>query len=271
MRVVIVDNDVAQSARDIVRELAPTFRELRYVCEPVANVSLARNRALALARGQFAAFIDDDEIADADWLQNLLDAQHRYQSPIVFGPVVPRMPEQAAGWLRRGGFFERPRLASGAKPTSGATGNVLLEVGAVRATSITFDTAYGSSGGEDADFFHRLSLAGLSGVWCDEALVCEQVGVERVSVRWLWRRAFSGGRNFARIFDGHIAGVRRITSLTLHGLAFLCFAAISVAAICAGASTAMRVSQRALRHLGRAAGLCTIRSWQLARQSNHAV
>ena len=62
-----------------------------------------------------------------------------------------------------------------------------------------FDPAYGLTGGEDGDpavpsrARRRARL-----VWCDEAVVHEPVEAARLSLRWLMRRALSGGQDFAK-------------------------------------------------------------------------
>ena len=60
--VVVVDNDFRESAKEVVC----LFKEeasipVDYYCEPEQNISLARNMALRNARGNYVAFIDDDE------------------------------------------------------------------------------------------------------------------------------------------------------------------------------------------------------------------
>ena len=56
------------------------------------------------------------------------------------------------------------------------------------------------SGGEDADFFFRLHLAGRRLVWCDEAVVTEQVPSSRLTLKWLRQRGFRSGQSFVRVF-----------------------------------------------------------------------
>ena len=77
-------------------------------------------------------------------------------------------------------------------------GNVLLRRSRLRSLCGPFDPAYGLTGGEDGDMLSRLALQGAKLVWCDEALVHEPVEASRLSLRWLLRRALSGGQDFAR-------------------------------------------------------------------------
>ncbi|WP_399887420.1 glycosyltransferase [Streptomyces sp. BBFR51] len=68
--VVVVDNaPLTGETRDLV--LRKYGERVRYVCEPVPGLAVAHNRGLALARGEVAAFTDDDVVADPRWLTEL--------------------------------------------------------------------------------------------------------------------------------------------------------------------------------------------------------
>jgi succinoglycan biosynthesis protein ExoM len=60
---VVVDNDPAQSAAEVVREIQQGGKlELVYECEAEKNFAAVRNQAVKHAHGDFVAFIDDDEV-----------------------------------------------------------------------------------------------------------------------------------------------------------------------------------------------------------------
>lgn len=65
--VLVVDNAPAtEVTRELVSEKFPSFR---YVREPVPGLNFARNRAFREATGSVLAFIDDDAIANRDWIE----------------------------------------------------------------------------------------------------------------------------------------------------------------------------------------------------------
>lgn len=85
MRIIVVDNDAAQSAHATVRRFQTVFGDIRYVCETEANIAKARNRALSEAHARYVAFIDDDEVASPEWLAALLRTREQYRAPVEIG------------------------------------------------------------------------------------------------------------------------------------------------------------------------------------------
>ena len=196
--VAVVDNDAAGSARATALECAAASgRELRYDIEPEKNIARARNRVLALSRGEYVACIDDDEFPTPRWLALLLATCRQSGAAGVLGPVLPDFAVPAPQWIVRGGMFDRPRKPTGADIGRGdaRTGNVLLD--RAKLATAPFDVRFGS-GGEDVDFFRRRMAAGERFVWCDEAAVYETVPASRLTRGYQLRRALLRGRNSLR-------------------------------------------------------------------------
>ena len=200
--VVVVDNDAAGSARAVVERMraqTPRFA-LQFAVQPARNIALTRNVSVSLATGEWLAFVDDDERAPGEWLEQLMAAAVRYQADGVLAPVEPLVPEYAPVWIRRGRFYEFPHLASGELVPLNRMrfGNLILRGAALRAEPGPFDVSYGLTCGEDGDLLIRLVAKGARIVWCEEAHVTEPVESARLSLRWLLQRALSGGQEFSR-------------------------------------------------------------------------
>lgn len=200
--VVVVDNDLHASAGPVLE----ARRRTGYPCalvqglQPRQNISLTRNRTVELARGDWLAFLDDDERVPPDWLRRLMECRAETAADGVLGPVVPLLPATAPAWIRRGAFHDWPRLPTGtAVPANRLRfGNVLLARDALRPHRGPFDPGCGLTGGEDGDLLNRMRLAGARLVWCDEACVTEPIDPSRLRLRWLWLRALRGGQDHAR-------------------------------------------------------------------------
>ena len=200
--IVVVDNDATGSARNVVDNFREQHPELscKYDIQPEKNIALTRNRTLALAEGDWIAFIDDDEIPVNDWLVRLRNTADAYQSRMVFAPVVPKYLPGTADWVIKGKFFERPRYRTGTSiPCDNArTGNALVDAKLLRQFSPVFDPALGLSGGEDSALFDSLYQQGQRFVWCDEAAVMEEVPLDRANLRWLITRSLRTSQGYAR-------------------------------------------------------------------------
>ncbi len=207
MRVIVVDNDHAQSARAVVDAFRARSRlDVVYDVEPEQNIALARNRTLRHLASDYFAFVDDDEMVSENWLRRLLDAMRQYRADIVFGPVISVFPAHSPSWVKVN--FQRPRRPSGQEVHTGGAGNVLIKRSILENEQQVFDPSFGLTGGEDTDFFYRMHLAGRRLVWCDEAWAKEPVPVDRLSPEWLRRRGFRSGQNYARIFISRYAPYR---------------------------------------------------------------
>jgi len=128
MRVVVVDNDSQASARTTCE----TWRQasgwaLEYVIEMRRGIPFARNTAFDHAgSADWVAFLDDDEEASTEWLDQLLAVQSRYDADVVTGPVVPQFEKRVPSWVIDGRFFERPRHETGEQLPVAFSGNVLI-------------------------------------------------------------------------------------------------------------------------------------------------
>lgn len=201
--VVVVDNDAGGSARSVVdalRNQGPAF-QLTYAIQPERSIPLTRNLTVNLAAGEWLAFVDDDERAPRQWLQLLLDCARTHGADGVLAPVEPRVPESAPRWIRRGKFYDWPRVPTGTVVPRKLLrfGNLMLRTSAVRDLPGPFDPAFALSAGEDVDMLARLVRQGAKLVWCDEAAVWEPVEPGRLSLKWLLMRGYSGGQAFGRI------------------------------------------------------------------------
>ncbi|WP_240532415.1 glycosyltransferase [Moritella marina] len=199
LEVIVVDNDDHGYAEMLVKNQAnimdiPVF----YRQESAKNIALARNCSIKNTQGEWIAFIDDDEIADPDWLANLLSTAQTFQADAVFGRVKSTYPSNSPQWIIDSGVFERPTVTNGQEVTSGATNSTLISQAAIKKYQLQFDADYGLTGGEDADFFYRLYQHGGNLVCSNEAFVSEEVANNRLNIKYLLKRALRIGETYTR-------------------------------------------------------------------------
>jgi succinoglycan biosynthesis protein ExoM len=247
IEIVVVDNDQARSAEAVVRAwIADTRVPVKYAVEPTKNIALARNRAISLANGELLAFIDDDEVADSDWLKALVSGARKYRADVVLGRVEALYPPKTPAWFVAADPLSKIWGPSGMFCATGSSANALLDRAVVRASGVRFDKAFGRTGGEDTDFFDRLHAMGAKIVVANDAVVRERVSSDRIAYAYLRRRAVRAGQSY---------GIIRLRGLTPAGrIGFLATAVLKVLAFFAGATVLLIVTRKAALKLG-------IRSW----------
>ena len=207
LQVIVVDNDARGTAADVCRSI-PVRWPVKYVIEPRRGISQTRNRAISEAsEADFVAFIDDDEVPELGWLDELLRTQKHSGADAVAGPVVPSFTYDVPEWVASGKLFDRPDHASGHSLDFCATGNVLIRR-TVFARVPAFDERFALTGGEDTHFFLRVRRAGFNIVWSADAVVKERISSNRANVRWLLRRAYRGGNSWVLVestLDGRMS------------------------------------------------------------------
>jgi glycosyltransferase involved in cell wall biosynthesis len=198
--VVVADNDHTRSAEEVAAAASGNGLSLIYCVEPQQNIALARNRALEHARGDFVAFIDDDELPSDGWLSSLLDACYANGADGVLGPVNPLFECDPPSWVTAGRFFDRPQYATGYRLSwvQTRTGNVLFRREILNNLDSPFSSKF-SAAGEDVDFFRRMIEQGRTFVWCNEAVVQEVVPARRCTRSYLLRRALLRGSNYGKV------------------------------------------------------------------------
>jgi succinoglycan biosynthesis protein ExoM len=199
--VIIIDNDQEGSARKVVKEIRSSFPvPITYHIEATKGIASARNAAVKQAQGaDFVAFIDDDELAEPNWLDELLFVQSQYQADVVQGPVLPKFEQDPPKWVARGRFYSWPRQLTGTKLKYAATNNVLIKVNWLHAFQGPFDVRLNLTGGSDTLFSVKIFQLGALGVWADDAVVHEVVPPNRMNASWIIRRKWRYGLTLATI------------------------------------------------------------------------
>jgi glycosyltransferase involved in cell wall biosynthesis len=169
--ILVIDNcPVTDATRAVVAE----FPAVRYVCEPRKGLDNARNRAIREARYEVLAFIDDDAVADPDWLRTIARTFADVRVACVTGLTMPlEMENEAqekfealAGFSKRGFLrreFRAPPMNPLATGAIGAGANMAIRRSVVRDIG-PFDPALDAGtetqSGGDHEFFSRVLRAG---------------------------------------------------------------------------------------------------------------
>ena len=230
VEIIVVDNDTAGSAQEVVRKYNDTEGfTFKYFTQPIKNISLTRNVSVSKATGTYLLFIDDDEVASPDWVATLLGAAKEYNADGISGPVFPVFHNAAPDWIKKGqGLLvdTLPVVPTGTEAEATWTCNCLVKASLLKGLDSPFDPEYGITGGEDGELFNRLKRRGARFVSCNEAAVFEYWPPERTQVSYLVRRSLKGGDAHTR--RAIAAGRRKMVIRLFMLLKAVCFGLASL-------------------------------------------
>ena len=196
--VIVADNSPERSAAEACETRMGKW-PLVYLHEPRPGISHARNTALAAVPEQadYVAMIDDDEVPDPDWLDQLLYTAGRSGADVIVGRTSPVFPARTPEWIAATGFFPKPQEQDSLQELDpdppAATCNVLVRAALLGKSGLNFDPSLALSGGEDKLLFQSLKLGGYRFVWAATAQVHEDIPVERANLSYMLREAYRRG------------------------------------------------------------------------------
>ena len=199
IEVIVTDNDPDSSTKSIIEKIKNSHSIiLKYFVQSSKNISLTRNMCVANSSGDYICFIDDDEIADENWVSNLLSCLMKFNADGAFGYVEPIFDAKIPDHFKRREFYFSPVGETGTTAKFFYTTNCIIKAEFIKSEETPFDPNYGLTGGEDVHLFERLFYKGAKFINCKTALTFEYIPSERASYKYLFNRSLRGGQSFAR-------------------------------------------------------------------------
>ncbi|WP_051319896.1 MULTISPECIES: glycosyltransferase [Planktothrix] len=201
-RILVIDNSPDLEYAEQVKQHYDSQPFLEYVIEPKPGLSNARNVAAHLCNTEFIAYMDDDAIADPNWLEHILVAFQLFgqEAAVVGGSVEPLWPEERPSWLDDSllGYVSvvdwggETRIA---KPREWFAGTNI----AFRTEEILnrggFDVTLGRTGGgavllsnEETHLLEQIKQDGKLAIYAPEARVHHLVEQKRLKQSWFRQR-----------------------------------------------------------------------------------
>lgn len=206
VEVLVVDNGSTDGTMDLLKELAPGFPiELRTMEEPTRGACYARNTAVLNARGEIFAFLDDDAVADENWMAAHIAAYEDPDVSGVMGRILPRWFAERPDWLDDDlatyltivdyGDNPFPAMMPDYCPVGANMSmkrQVIIDAG-------LFDVRFGPLGSrqlanEENDLCWRTQQMGARVVYWPDAVVWHGVPAARLTAAWFARRISWQGR-----------------------------------------------------------------------------
>lgn len=209
--VIVVDNASTDNTRAVVDAFAGA-PNLRYIHEPVLGLSQARNTGWRSAKGEYVAFLDDDAMACAEWLERILQAFETVQPQpgAVGGKVVPIWENPRPDWLPKEVEPSLTIIDWSPDPLFLTEAHQFLagvNVAYPRRLLVSaggFSTELGRKGANllssEEYLIERYLRRSALGVYYDPRIAVQHhIPAQRLTAKWLCRRYFWQGASFQMI------------------------------------------------------------------------
>jgi len=250
LEIVVADDSLNGAALALLATLDDQSR-LHLIASAAKNISMARNACLTHSMGEYIVFIDDDEVPGYEWLQNLVQVAENNGADAVQGSVVGSYPDEAPGWASKLRPFDKAYGQTGDRIQVGSTCNLLFRRSSLSKRSLQFSSVFGQSGGEDTDFCYRLTASGGSIVCSPEAVVFENVPLERLTFKHLIRRYARGGHTYASVVLARQSWLRRGVEVCKALLLTAAYSVLAVVSSPALPAASMRYTLRVSGNVGK--------------------
>ncbi len=198
IKLVVIDNRPTHVTKQIVQKNGA----FSYIEEFERGYVAARNRILEESQGNdFLVMIDDDMRLSEKWLDGVLNSIHSSEAEIYSSDVFPDNVWSIPSSLR--GFFVRPSRAVGVTIPNFGSGNVILDLNFIKKHSISFDPKFNDHGGEDIDFFFRMSSYGARAKWNFDFPVYENHISSQLTFAAISSREVRNAKNYERYKSNH--------------------------------------------------------------------
>ena len=99
--IIVVDNGSTDDTREVVESLSKNnkYKKVRYFYDEVPGQLTGRHRGFKESNGDILVFIDDDIIADKDWLKSIYEAFKDPSVMLVGGKGLPKYEIEPPAWL----------------------------------------------------------------------------------------------------------------------------------------------------------------------------
>jgi GT2 family glycosyltransferase len=187
--------------------------KVKLVISNSVGLSAARNEGVKNANGDIIAFIDDDAVADINWLQRMVTV---FEDPTVIGVggrIIPVWPAENPKWFPEELYWvvgcSYKGLPQKKAPIRNPIGCNMAFRKSVFAKIGYFSTTTGRVGNnllghDDTEFGMRATnkLSGTQIIYDPHSIVYHRVSMGRVSLKYVLKRSYAEGYSKALVIKG---------------------------------------------------------------------
>jgi glycosyltransferase involved in cell wall biosynthesis len=222
--VLVVDNSPDASSAPFIKQFNDS--KIKFIHEPRVGLSFARNRGIQESTGNIVAFMDDDAIADSNWLYHIYNSYCENKDAVCVGGKVEMLAPEGmdTSWIPQE-FLGYLSIVDFGQDTFAAHDHTEYPIGVNISFKRSvfdkvgfFNTRFGRKGQsllscEDSEFCFNIQKNYQEGkiYYNPNAIVKHTVLEERLTRSWFLRRLYWQGISEC-LFERHAFGRKKTLS-----------------------------------------------------------
>ena len=206
--VIIVDNNSTDNTKEVYakwRQVNPNG-QFTFISEHKQGASFARNTGAAIAKGEWVCFMDDDAVATADYVKNII--RHILDQPFIVGfggRIIPKYIPTEPKWMSYyvsslvGNFDYAPTACAFENGKYPLESNMIVKKSIyeqIGGFNVNLPGVVGTLriGGEGKELFYKIIALGHKIYYDPSICVHHVVEVKKLTPEYLYRVASGIGR-----------------------------------------------------------------------------
>lgn len=253
--VMVVDNDPNGSAESVCKKFFDKLN-IKYIIEYNQGLNNLRNRALDEAiylNATHIAFIDDDEIADKNWLINLVNFYNKHKNTFICsGSVVKQFDKEYPEYITQSKVFdEKISINFDGKKRFFSCSNIFLPLNIIEESNTYFSQ-------NNIKFFKRLNRRGYKLSYNPGAVCYRIIDGERANLSWIFSANYNEGySSFSKLEDKNF--FERIFYIIKKFVTVVINAIVLIFSIPFGKSNLVSSYSRFLKNFGKLSGAMVVK------------
>lgn len=217
--ILVVDNNSKDNTKQVVEDFAKKI-PIAYVFEEKQGLSYARNTAILNIKTDYIAFIDDDSLADKDWIKKSLKIIEEKKPDIFGGQYIPFYKSPKPKWFKD--KYEIRKISDEStylKSNQFLAGSNIFFRKEIFDVIGYFDKDLGMTGdqvalGEETQLQSIANLKGIKRYYDPELIILNLVPDFKMHISYIIRRYFAAGATARKTFKdqkfGFTANIKMI-------------------------------------------------------------
>ena len=207
--VIIIDNNSTDKTKEVADSFIRKYPNFRYLKEPITGKSYACNRGYREARGEYAAYIDDDARADGRWVENIIAFASKHPDVVAFGGPYTRFSlEELPEWYKETTYGTKT-LGEKQRPidkNEWISGTNMVFKKTLLSGLGGFDTRLGPMGntfsyGEETNLLVKIKKKNLPIFYVPDMVVEHLVADYKMSLKWMLMSHYKNGFSAMEAFE----------------------------------------------------------------------